>query len=232
MDFSPSPRAAELLELVTAFVRDEIEPVAADYHRQVSQAARRREPGAESPLLGELRSKARAQGLWNLFLPAEHAERLRQAVRHPRWRRALRTPTTPRWPSRWAGSFLAPYVFNCNAPDTGNMEVLLKYGTDEQKAEWLEPLLDGRIRSAFTMTEPDVASSDATNMEATAVVDGDEVVINGRKWWSTGVGHPDCKVLVFMGALRPRRRPAPPAHDGARPARHPRRQGRAAARRR
>jgi acyl-CoA dehydrogenase len=94
-------------------------------------------------------------------------------------------------------------VFNCNAPDTGNMEVLLKYGDDDQRREWLEPLLDGRIRSAFTMTEPDVASSDATNMEATAVVAGDEIVVNGRKWWSTGVGNPDCRVLVFMGLSDP-----------------------------
>ena len=101
MDFSPSPRAAELLELVTAFVRDEIEPVAADYHR--AGHAARSASWAESPLLDELREKARAQGLWNLFLPAEHSEQYAEAVRHPRWRRARATPTTRRWPSRWAG---------------------------------------------------------------------------------------------------------------------------------
>ena len=100
-------------------------------------------------------------------------------------------------------SAIAPLVFNCNAPDTGNMEVLLRYGSEEQRAEWLEPLLDGRIRSAFTMTEPGVASSDATNMAATCVVDGDEVVVNGRKWWSTGVGHTECRILVFMGVTDP-----------------------------
>jgi acyl-CoA dehydrogenase len=100
-------------------------------------------------------------------------------------------------------SFSAPLIFNSNAPDTGNMEVLLKYGTPEQKDQWLDPLLDGRIRSAFLMTEPAVASSDATTMEATARIDGDEVVLNGRKWWSTGVGHPDCKVGIFMGLTDP-----------------------------
>lgn len=100
-------------------------------------------------------------------------------------------------------SFLAPYVFNSNAPDTGNAEVLLKYGSTEQQARWLDPLLAGEIRSAFCMTEPGVASSDATNMELSAVVDGDEVVLNGRKWWSTGVGHPDCQILLVMGVTAP-----------------------------
>ena len=200
MDFSPSPRAAELLELVTAFVRDEIEPVAADYHQQVSRPLGE---WTESPLLGELREKARAQGLWNLFLPVEHSEQYAKQFGTHGGAGLLNADYAPLAEQMGRVIHLAPYVFNCHAPDTGNMEVLLKYGSEEQKAEWLEPLLDGRIRSAFTMTEPDVASSDATNMEATAVVDGDEVVINGRKWWSSGIGHPDCKVLVFMGLSDP-----------------------------
>ncbi|HET7351198.1 MAG TPA: acyl-CoA dehydrogenase family protein [Marmoricola sp.] len=202
MDFAPSARAAELTELVGAFVRAEIEPVAAEYHRQVSESAAAGE-WVESPILGELREKARAQGLWNLFLPVEHTGHYAEKYGTHGGAGLSNTDYAPLAEQMGRATFLAPYVFNCNAPDTGNMEVLLKYGTDEQKQQWLEPLLEGQIRSAFTMTEPGVASSDATNMEATAVVDGDEVVINGRKWWSTGVGHPDCQVLIFMGLFDP-----------------------------
>ena len=202
MDFSPSPRAAELVSLVSDFVSNEIEPVVAEYHRQVSESAASG-TWAESPILGELQAKARAQGLWNLFLPVEHTGHYARQFGTHGGEGLSNSDYAPLAEQMGRATFLAPYVFNCNAPDTGNMEVLLKYGTDAQKAEWLEPLLDGQIRSAFTMTEPGVASSDATNMEATAIVDGDEVVINGRKWWSTGVGHPDCKILIFMGLTDP-----------------------------
>ena len=182
MDFSPSPRAAELVSLVSDFVTNEIEPVMAEYHRQVTESA---ESGTwtESPLLATLRAKAREQGLWNLFLPVEHTGHYARQFGTHGGEGLSNSDYAPLAEQMGRATFLAPYVFNCNAPDTGNMEVLLKYGTDAQKAEWLEPLLDGKIRSAFTMTEPGVASSDATNMEATAIVDGDEVVINGRKWW-------------------------------------------------
>jgi len=202
MDFSPSPRAAELTGLVSAFVSDEIEPRMADYHHDVSTA---RETGtwAESPIMGELRAKARAQGLWNLFLPLGHDQPYAEQFGTHGGAGLSNTDYAPLAEQMGRATFLAPYVFNCNAPDTGNMEVLLKYGSEEQKSQWLEPLLDGRIRSAFGMTEPGVASSDATNMAATAVVDGDEVVINGRKWFSTGVGHPDCKIMIFMGLSDP-----------------------------
>ncbi|RNL75476.1 acyl-CoA dehydrogenase family protein [Nocardioides marmorisolisilvae] len=202
MDFSPSPRAAELTALVSAFVRDEIEPRMAEYHHDVS-AARESGTWAESPIMAELRTKARAQGLWNLFLPVGHDQPYAEQFGTHGGAGLSNTDYAPLAELMGRATFLAPYVFNCNAPDTGNMEVLLKYGTDEQKKQWLEPLLDGQIRSAFGMTEPGVASSDATNMAATAVVDGDEVVVNGRKWFSTGVGHPDCKIMIFMGLSDP-----------------------------
>jgi acyl-CoA dehydrogenase len=202
MDFSPSPRAAELADLVGTFIRDEIEPVMADYHRDVEEA-RLGGAWAESPIMADLRAKARAQGLWNLFLPAGHDQPWAEQFGTHGGAGLTNTDYAPLAEQMGRATFLAPYVFNCNAPDTGNMEVLLKYGSPEQQQEWLVPLLDGRIRSGFAMTEPGVASSDATNMEATAVVDGDEVVVNGTKWFTTGVGHPDCRILVFMGLSNP-----------------------------
>ena len=202
MDFSPSPRAAELTDLVSGFVRDEIEPVQADYHRDVAEA-RLGGTWAESPIMADLRAKARAQGLWNLFLPAGHDQPWAEQFGTHGGAGLSNSDYAPLAEQMGRATFLAPYVFNCNAPDTGNMEVLLKYGTPEQQQEWLVPLLDGRIRSGFATTAPGVASSDATNMEATATVDGDEVVINGSKWFTTGIGHPDCKILVFMGLSNP-----------------------------
>ena len=202
MDFSPSPRAAELTEQVRDFIATEVEPVEPQYHRDVAALRERGDPWTPLPVLAELKQKARAKGLWNLFLPYQHAGEYAKQFDVAGGEGLTNVDYAP-IAEQTGRSFLAPHVLNCNAPDTGNMEVLLRYGTEQQRKEWLEPLLDGRIRSAFTMTEPDVASSDATNMQATAVVDGDEVVINGRKWWSTGVGHPDCRILIFMGLTDP-----------------------------
>jgi acyl-CoA dehydrogenase len=203
MDFSPSPRAADLAARVRAFVDTEIDPVEPELQREVT---RLRESGGDPwtprPVVAELQQKARAQGLWNLFLPIEHAGDYASRFGTDGGAGLSNVDYAP-VAEQMGRSFLAPLVFNCNAPDTGNMEVLLRYGTEQQRADWLEPLLDGRIRSAFCMTEPDVASSDATNMTATAVVEGDEVVVNGRKWWSTGAGNPDCRLLVFMGLTDP-----------------------------
>jgi acyl-CoA dehydrogenase len=202
MDFAPSARAADLTARVTDFMAREIEPVEEQYHRDLAERRRDGDPWQPLPLLKELAGKARAEGLWNLFLPKEHAGEYAARFGTDGGEGLTNVDYAP-LAELTGRSAIAPYVFNCNAPDTGNMEVLLKYGDEAQRREWLEPLLDGRIRSAFTMTEPDVASSDATNMAATAVVDGDEIVINGRKWWSTGVGHPDCRIFVFMGLSNP-----------------------------
>jgi len=193
MGFEPSARAQELIVRVEDFQRSEIEPVEAELHAAIRAAG---DPWQPQPLMKDLQAKAREQGLWNLFLPPAEPGNEQYGEGLSNLDYAPIAELTGR-------SFIAPHVFNCNAPDTGNMEVLLRYGTAEQKKAWLEPLLDGTIRSAFCMTEPDVASSDATNMEATAIVDGDEVVLNGRKWWSTGVGHPDCRLLIFMGLTDP-----------------------------
>ena len=188
VDFSHSATAADYLRRVSDFVRTEIEPVEAEYHRALHASEN---PWTVLPVVEELKAKAREQGLWNLFLPdAERGAGLSNVEYAP-------------VAEQMGRSFLAPEVFNCNAPDTGNAEVLAQYGSPEQQEQWLEPLLRGEIRSAFCMTEPAVASSDATNMAATAVVKGDEVVINGRKWWSTGVGHPNCAFVIFMGLTDP-----------------------------
>ncbi len=202
MDFSPSPRASDLRERVTTFLAEHVEPVEADYHRDLAAARVAGTQWTPLPVIEELKDEARRQGLWNLFLPREHAGDYATRFGTDGGEGLTNVDYAP-LAELMGRSAIAPLVLNCNAPDTGNMEVLLRYGTDAQRERWLEPLLDGRIRSAFTMTEPGVASSDATNMEATAVVDGDEVVVNGRKWWSTGVGHPDCQIFVFMGLTDP-----------------------------
>ncbi|HPB71524.1 MAG TPA: acyl-CoA dehydrogenase family protein [Phycicoccus sp.] len=203
MDFAPSPRAADLAARARAFLDTEITPIEPAI---IEDIATRRAKGEDSfavhPAMADLQAKARAQGLWNLFLPAGHEGPY--AARYGTDGGTGLTNLDYAPVAEVTGrSTIAPLVFNCNAPDTGNMEVLLKYGSQEQKDRWLDPLLDGRIRSTFLMTEPGTASSDATNMEATAIVDGDEVVLNGRKWWSTGAGHPDCKVGIFMGLTDP-----------------------------
>ncbi|NLE78322.1 MAG: acyl-CoA dehydrogenase [Rhodococcus sp.] len=202
MDFAPSPRAADLADRVRHFIDEKIAPVEEQYHRDVDALRASGDAWTPLPLLAELRAQAREEGLWNLFLPAAHAGEYAARFGTDGGAGLSNSDYAP-IAELTGRSFLAPYVFNCNAPDTGNMEVLLQYGDQAQRDRWLDPLLDGTIRSAFGMTEPDVASSDATNMAATAELDGDDVVINGRKWWTTGIGHPDCKVIIFMGLTYP-----------------------------
>jgi alkylation response protein AidB-like acyl-CoA dehydrogenase len=188
MDFAHSPRAEEMIQRARAFIEREIRPIEEQYHHELQSLD---DSWVVLPVVEELKEKARTEGLWNLFLPDEDLGGGLSVTEY--------APIA----ELTGASLLAPEVFNCNAPDTGNMEVLYHYGSDEQKQQWLMPLLDGKIRSAFCMTEPGVASSDATNMAATATVEGDEVVLNGRKWWSTGIGHPNCEVLIFMGLTDP-----------------------------
>jgi acyl-CoA dehydrogenase len=182
-----SERVRALEERLLAFMEEHIYPNEARFHRESEELG----PWGVQPVIEELKPKAQAAGLWNLFLPeSDHGAGLTNLEYAPLCEIMGR-------------SHLAPEVFNCNAPDTGNMEVLTRYGTKDHQEKWLKPLLAGEIRSAFAMTEPDVASSDARNIESAIVRDGDDYVINGRKWYTTGATDPRCKIIIFMGKTDP-----------------------------
>jgi acyl-CoA dehydrogenase len=188
MDFDYNQKTKDYLARLTAFMDEHVYPNEHLYHQQIDEAPSRWQV---PPIMEQLKEKARAVGLWNLFMPNTHyGVGLTNVEYAPLCEIMGRI--------QWAGE-----VFNCSAPDTGNMETIERYGTEAHKKEWLEPLLAGEIRSAFCMTEPAVASSDATNIESSIVRDGDDYVINGRKWWSSGAGDPHCKILIFMGKTNP-----------------------------
>jgi acyl-CoA dehydrogenase len=187
MFFDPSPRAQELQQRLRTFMDEHVYPNEATFRLQI-ETGDRWQPTA---IVEELKAKARAAGLWNLFLPESESGAGLTNVEYAPLCEVM------------GRSAMAPEVFNCSAPDTGNMEVLLRYGTPEQKAKWLEPLLAGKIRSCFAMTEPAVASSDATNISARIDRDGDHYVLNGRKWWISGAGDPRCRIAIFMGKTDP-----------------------------
>lgn len=187
MDFAYSPRVEALRARIIAFMDAEVFPAEARFAEELAQGDRWR----PTAIMETLKQRAREAGLWNLFLPeSELGAGLTNLEYAPLAELMGRSP-------------LGSEPFNCSAPDTGNMEVLVRYGTEAQKQRWLAPLLSGEIRSAFAMTEPDVASSDATNMRATAVQDGNQWVINGRKWWTSGACDPRCQVMIFMGLTDP-----------------------------
>jgi acyl-CoA dehydrogenase len=191
MNFEFSDKVKDLQRRVKAFMDEYVFPNERRFEEEIER--NRWQP---TKIVEELKPKARAAELWNLFLPgSEHGARLTNLEYAPLCEIMGR-------------SHMAPEVFNCSAPDTGNMEVLERYGTKEQKKQWLEPLLAGEIRSCFAMTEPAVASSDATNIEARIVREGDHYVVNGRKWWTSGAGDPRCKIAIFMGKTDP----AAPTH--------------------
>jgi acyl-CoA dehydrogenase len=189
MHFEHSDKVKELLAAVSSFMAEHIYPHEADYTNFVHDQNNRWQ---EWPMMNELKAKAKAAGLWNLFLPHEYGE-LSPGLTNLEYAPLAEIMGRVPWSSQ---------VFNCSAPDTGNMEVLAKYGTPEQQKKWLKPLLDGEIRSAYVMTEPQVASSDATNLELSIIPDGDHYVINGRKWWISNAMHPKCKIWIVMGKSR------------------------------
>jgi acyl-CoA dehydrogenase len=191
MDFAFDARTEELRAQLQAFIDEHIMPAEKVFEEQAAELAAAGRPWERPPVMDELKAEAKQQGLWNLFL-----------AHHPEGAGLTNLQYAPL--AELSGrSFLAPEALNCAAPDTGNMEVLAEFGTPEQQETWLRPLLDGEIRSAFCMTEPEVASSDATNISTSITRDGDVYVINGRKWWSSGAMDPRCKILIVMGKSSP-----------------------------
>ena len=185
--FQQSDKSRALQDKLSGFMDQHIYPNEAAYEREVDDGDRWQPP----PLMEALKAEAKKAGLWNLFLPnSERGAGLSNLEYAPLCEIMGHSP-------------IAPEVFNCSAPDTGNMETIERYGTEEQKKQWLEPLLEGGIRSCFSMTEPDVATSDATNIQSRITRDGDDYVINGRKWWTSGALDPRCKVIIFMGRVDP-----------------------------
>jgi len=192
MDFAYSPRTLEMRERLQAFMAEHVFPNERTYAEQLAANTAAGKRWTPLPIIEELKAKARAAGLWNLFMPGtEHGG---AGLTNQEYAPLAEVMGHVLWSSE---------VFNCSAPDTGNMEVLARYGTPAQQAQWLKPLLAGEIRSGFAMTEPAVASSDATNIEARIERQGDDYVINGRKWWTSGAGDPRCRILIFMGKTDP-----------------------------
>ncbi len=183
------PEAIDLLDRVKDFINDEVKPKEHVFHDQIKEGKDRWNQYPE--VIDELKDKAKTSGLWNLFLPESE------------FGAGLTNYEYAHLAEQMGKSHIASEAMNCSAPDTGNMEVIARYGNEQHQEEWLQPLLDGKIRSAFGMTEPGTASSDATNMQATAVLDGDEYVINGEKWWTSGAGDPRCKIIIFMCVTNP-----------------------------
>ncbi len=199
MDFSYSPRTQALQKQLQQFMDEHVYPAEARYAAELEENTRNAKRWTPLRVIEELKVKARAQGLWNLFLPPSADGTARAAEYGPGLSNQEYAPL-----AEIMGRVLwASEVFNCSAPDTGNMETIVRYGTPEQKKRWAEPLLNGEIRSAFAMTEPAVASSDATNIEARIERDGDDYVINGHKWWISGAGDPRCAIYIFMGKTDP-----------------------------
>ena len=186
MDFDFSPKVKELQARVTRFMEQNVYPVEHKHHEEVEANRARGNPWVALQLIEDLKEKARAEGLWNLCRPKSHGGTLTNLEYAP----LCEIMGAIHW---------APEIFNCSAPDTGNMETILRYGSPAHVEQWAQPLLEGKIRSCFAMTEPEVASSDATNIQSSIVREGNEYVINGRKWWSTGAPDPRCKILIFMG---------------------------------